>query len=1214
MEKEINNNTQLVFDSLTPFDDSELGVYETALDYVFNNPDIKNVALSGAYGAGKSSVLASYKKKSKNKERMFLHISLAHFEDDNASKENGEIKESVLEGKILNQLIHQIPEGNIPQTNFRVKSTTPQKDIIKYSVIFTLLILLILHLTLSSTWKSFITSFQDSNFKDLLSLSTSPYAYLSSGIALCGIIAFLTYQGVKLQKNRRIFKRLNLQGNEIELFEESNDSYFDKYLNEVLYLFENAGADVIVFEDMDRFDANQIFERLREVNTLINMRSRGRIIRFFYLLKDDIFTSKDRTKFFDFIIPVVPVVDSSNSYDQFISQLQKNSLVDKFDERFLKGLSLYVDEMRLLKNICNEFLIYYNRLNVTELDYSKMLALITYKNLFPRDFSELQLGRGFVHVLFEKKDSYIRAEAKILESSITEIEEKIKRLNSEVLSSTEELSIVYGKKREPYSSYYSYRRDTQKELDRLNTEEQTRRKQIEDRQNGKIAELQKQLDQKKKELTALKSKPLYEIINRDNVDRIFQEEEINEIGDINQFLDVKSNTYFPLLKYLIRNGYIDETYSDYMTYFYENSLCRTDKIFLRSVADRKAKDYQYGLKEPQKVLEQLDEYDFDQEEVLNYSLTDYLMKSDPECLFVKHLLCQLREKKKYDFIFGYLNVSRAPVEFVRQCNLNWNTLFQNLIIDNALSEERLNYYALLTLYSSDKKTIESTNIDDCLTNYISESTSFLDVEQPEIDCLIKGFALLNVLFNHLEYSKSNKNLFMAVYQNNLYAISYENLREILKNIYGIVDDERIIHGNYSAIYALPCTPIQKYVETNIVTYAECMFDFCDGAIADENDAAAAFLNNPQLTQEQKIQYIKCLHSPLSDLSTVEDTNLWPILINYGAVTFSEKNVLEYYKKSQEGDQSFARLINSAERIIDFKELVAISDREEIDRLFGAVTRCDEIEDEKYEQCVVSFNRYYRAFSIADLSIRKVLILIKHNVIRMNSESLTFMRNNYSGAIYEFIYRHADEYISLIDKQLFDHSEMLQFLSMDVNDKLKLKLLMLSTEPVSVLDKGYSSTIVTYILTNNLDASDMPALFGRYEAYSKRIKEIILNYTRKHPEILKENIDCCSLKLSDDFFTCSEITLNIKSSILSSLIPRLDKEKTIEYLNAIGLTEFVKIFDSRARPKYEIKHENEELLDAFVDKGWIFEYIEDPDREGYYKIHRRNPNKALTIQY
>lgn len=106
---------------------------------------------------------------------------------------------------------------------------------------------------------------------------------------------------INVQKNKNIFRKLNLQGNEIEIFEESNDSYFDKYLNEVLYLFENADANVIVFEDIDRFNANRIFERLREVNTLANIqlkKDNKKVLRFFYLLRDDIFCFKGQNKVF----------------------------------------------------------------------------------------------------------------------------------------------------------------------------------------------------------------------------------------------------------------------------------------------------------------------------------------------------------------------------------------------------------------------------------------------------------------------------------------------------------------------------------------------------------------------------------------------------------------------------------------------------------------------------------------------------------------------------------------------------------------------------------------------------------------------------------------------------------------------------------------------------------------------------------------------------
>ena len=48
------------FKRLTPIDNIDLDVYEDAIDYVFENPDVKSIAISGAYSAGKSSVIASY--------------------------------------------------------------------------------------------------------------------------------------------------------------------------------------------------------------------------------------------------------------------------------------------------------------------------------------------------------------------------------------------------------------------------------------------------------------------------------------------------------------------------------------------------------------------------------------------------------------------------------------------------------------------------------------------------------------------------------------------------------------------------------------------------------------------------------------------------------------------------------------------------------------------------------------------------------------------------------------------------------------------------------------------------------------------------------------------------------------------------------------------------------------------------------------------------
>ena len=236
------------FERLTPIDNMNLDVYEEAIDYVFNNPDVKNVAISGAYSAGKSSVLASYKRR--HDDLRFLHISLAHFKSPDQEDET-DIKESVLEGKILNQLIHQIPSDKIPQTNFRVKKSINPVSTIMNTLKTIVLLTAIIYFMFFDSWKSYVSVLPDNWLKSILELSTHPYALMVDGVIIIILSSFLIYELIKIQKNKNVFRKLNLQGNEIEIFEESDDSYFDKYLNEVLYLFENVDADVIVFEDKE---------------------------------------------------------------------------------------------------------------------------------------------------------------------------------------------------------------------------------------------------------------------------------------------------------------------------------------------------------------------------------------------------------------------------------------------------------------------------------------------------------------------------------------------------------------------------------------------------------------------------------------------------------------------------------------------------------------------------------------------------------------------------------------------------------------------------------------------------------------------------------------------------------------------------------------------------------------------------------------------------
>jgi len=59
--------------------------------------------------------------------------------------------------------------------------------------------------------------------------------------------------------------------------------------------------------------------------------------------------------------------------------------------------------MRILQNIYNEFVIYKETIRTDQelkLSDETMMALIIFKNLYPREFAELQMERGVVKQAF----------------------------------------------------------------------------------------------------------------------------------------------------------------------------------------------------------------------------------------------------------------------------------------------------------------------------------------------------------------------------------------------------------------------------------------------------------------------------------------------------------------------------------------------------------------------------------------------------------------------------------------------------------------------------------------------------------------------------------------------------------------------------------------------------------------------------------------------
>ena len=180
-------------------------------------------------------------------------------------------------------------------------------------------------------------------------------------------------------------KSVSLKNVEIKPANEDQVSILNRHLDEIVYFFQSTKYDLVIIEDLDRFKKPDLFVTLREINSLVNANAGvRRTIRFLYALRDDIFISTDRTKFFEFIIPVIPIINTSNSIDMMLEQGNRLKMDERLDRQFLREVSRYLNDLRLIQNIFNEYAVYVANLETdgeSLLDANKLLALLIYKNL-----------------------------------------------------------------------------------------------------------------------------------------------------------------------------------------------------------------------------------------------------------------------------------------------------------------------------------------------------------------------------------------------------------------------------------------------------------------------------------------------------------------------------------------------------------------------------------------------------------------------------------------------------------------------------------------------------------------------------------------------------------------------------------------------------------------------------------------------------------------
>lgn len=905
-EKKLINLEEIELTINSPNIYSEYSQYVTLLSKVVDEKNVKNIGIVAPYGAGKSSLITSYiyQKQNTNKhfDKKVITVSLANYTSITKQTYTGE-KE--IEKSILQQLFYKNDGKKTPSSRFSHLKNLGLKNAI-LSILISVLIFLtgVLSLIFIENKQNINNLWKNLNFKLF-------------GIILFILVSFLIFFLIKF----KLVKKVGIGSLNIEKKEKSETSVFNEYLDEIMYFFQKNEFNILVIEDLDRFDNLQIFSKLKELNTLLNnndkiIKKHGKIT-FIYAVKDSMFNNEEeRSKFFEFIIPIIPSITSDNVKDELQKTIKNKIGRFPLSDNVVIDLCDYITSRRILNNVVNDFLINMSLLklentaeNQAELD--KLFSLMVLKNKYPIEYELLQKQSEHSiinNLLTKQKELLIKKSLEDVNIKINNYQKELNSINKTNAFSIEELKLIligcivkdgfFLKEivthfdsfekidniiityidNKYYSQVFNHnvsiknmgKRYFNNENYFYNTEINFKNK-----TSDKLKFLQNELEnlyKEKNDLLSMKFCELYEYYK-----------ETNEELDFSK----------PFYKVLLVNGYIDENYMDYLSIHDESFITKNDHEIIKKINRKEKLDTLEIIDNPKKLILSLKLNSFYSKYIINFYLLKELFLSNLDCENKKnYALNYLRDnfdslKKLFnDILLSNIDYYEFFAFILKNVKTTWKSIYINNNISNIAKSELI--FKALNDGTLTQQLINELNIDKCITNTINEITEFGNRYKNQFITIQELNAIIDIKIDNLNnFNKNEINEFLL--KNNCYKINFNNVSEILKTYYNfnLID---IKEKNYDVVMSDSEGYLKSYIESNIEDYCVNIYNSIEsGRLSPSN--LLKLLENNNISLETKLMIVQ-KESSIIDYSEKLDISLVKSLLEKKQINIS----IDYLEK------------------------------------------------------------------------------------------------------------------------------------------------------------------------------------------------------------------------------------------------------------------------------------------------------------------------------
>lgn len=1051
--------------------------------------ECRNIAVTGIYGAGKSSVINTFASeyKKENPEKRILRVSLSTFDLNTEEYKSPEAYENDIEYKLVQQIIYRSNPDELYQSSFRRIHYRPLERIKKLvlKIVISVFAIIILFepsfIRVDSIYDLYFSIFGNTigdwinKLFDVISIAW-----------LINVVFIIISWGVK---RISAISSLKLKAKDFEVEASKDCSVFSKMLEELYYYFRAGKYDVVVIEDLDRLkNPSGLFLKIRELNIMLNesyaFQSENKVLKFIYAVRDDLFNSDLRVKFFDYIVPVVPVIDSYNAADYIID---KRSDIYDGNESFKQDIPeivLYVKEMRVLKNVINEYELYRKKIieGRAHMSDSKLLAMIVYKNLWPDNYSKLHSRSSVLNLFFDDPRIFVNKLFSDKVKRLSQTNKEIETLESEA-KSIRKLFVDYIKQQKNVEKIldktlsYSLNDLTENDyaFQKLQNDQFEKYVYVDfiNRETGTInrdftfEEIENEIDQ-----SASRVGRLSEL--RENIQQL----EYEKIKLDKEIAHKKASSYIEILKdvdgslalncikdYLgndiqhelsdfilsmLRKGYIAEDYHEYISFSYEGTISNKDRDFINAVLQGRSLDYDYKLDNPKEVRKSLTKEDnYEGNSILNYSMIVYLMDAkDPILERVIEVV-----RNNWDFIRGCDVVGEKLALFLK------NNVFQhwynclNIIFkgDIKVLSENLQvffHYCPNDVSLSDDLKDSLASMYEVVANGTTSETASL---------VASWMVSKKIMFKTLRapLSEYEKPLYEAVICKGLFVITKENLRVIFGKQFEIASFTTLSNcGNSSLI---------EYLISHINSTIQA---FYETSINEDEDSLKVLLNNEEIDEAWKKQYFEKQNCIMQDFEDVSDNTI-DIILESGKIIATWNNIYVVIEK-EKTDHLHTYLskhvleLGAQECDLEHSQSIIIEEF-----LFA---NNDFLTLEEYRTLVPSFSACMVAEVLDELDYDRMILLVENDLVSFSKSGIDLLSTYNTPVIAKYIINHFEEYkdIANEDDSFCNNEFGVYILESNLSDEQKVYYLD-HYAPTKIDDDEYSrsySKLICKILSRD----------------------------------------------------------------------------------------------------------------------------------------------------